>query len=120
MQVRVVPIAPADKVPQFSAVAVLGLLRPRAGALLQKSLQEEIVSPEHGTGLGGIEQAADVRQGLRLIQPSEYRRNLSGSVVWMALGRLWRNSEIACSGMVGGGLPAPMGQLGDTGDVDQS
>ena len=88
MQVRIVPIAPADKVPQFSAIAVLGLLGPRAGALFQKSLQEEFVPPEHGTGLGGIKQAADVRQGLRLIQPSEHRRNLSGSVVWMTLGRL--------------------------------
>ena len=88
MQVRVVPITPADEVPQFSAVAVLGLLRPRAGALLQESLQEELVPPEHGTGLGGIEQAADVSQGFRLIQPSEHRRDFSGSVVWMALGRL--------------------------------
>ena len=67
MQMRVVPIAPADEVPQLSAVAVLGLLRARAGALLQESLQEEFVPPEHGTGLSGIEEAADVRQGLLLI-----------------------------------------------------
>ena len=100
MQVRVFPIAPAGEVPQFSAIAVLGLLRPRAGALLQKSLQEELVPPEHGTGLGGIEQAADISQSFGLIQPNEHRRDLSGSVVWIALGRLWRNSEIASGGMV--------------------
>ena len=47
-----------------------------------------------------IEQAADVCQGFGLIQPSEHLRDLSGSVVWMALGRLWRNSEIASEGMV--------------------
>ena len=71
MQGRVVLIAPADEVPQLSAVAVLGLLRARAGALLQESLQEELVPPEHGTGLSGIEEAADVRQGLRLIHARE-------------------------------------------------
>ena len=70
------------------------------------------MSPQ-STGLSVIEEAADVRQGLRLIQPSEHRRDLSGSVVWMALGRLWRNSEIASGGMVEGGLPPPSSHLGD-------
>jgi hypothetical protein len=67
----VVSITPADKVPQLSAVAVLGLLRPRAGALLQESLQEELVPPEDCTGLGGIEQAADVGQGFRFVHARE-------------------------------------------------
>ena len=40
MQVRVVPISPADEMPQLSAVAVLGLFRARARALLQETLQE--------------------------------------------------------------------------------
>ena len=79
--VRVVPIAPTDEVPQLSAIAVLGLFRARAGALLQESLQEELVPPEHGTGLGGIEEAADVRQGLRLIQPGKNGRELVGRFV---------------------------------------
>ena len=55
MQVRMVLVTPADEVPQFSAVAVLGLFRARAGALLQESLQEELVPPENSPGLGGIE-----------------------------------------------------------------
>ena len=79
MQVRVVPIAPADEVPQLSAVAVLGLFRTRAGALLQESLQKELVPPEHGTGLSGIEEAADVRQGLRLIDARENGGNVGNS-----------------------------------------
>jgi hypothetical protein len=69
MQVRVVPIAPADKVPKFSAIAVLGLLRPRAGALFQESLQEELVPP----GLGGIKEPTDVCQSLCLVQPCQHR-----------------------------------------------
>ena len=120
MQVRVIPIAPADEVPQLSAVAVLGLFRTRAGALLQESLQEELVPPQHRSGLSGIEQAADIRQGLRLIQPSEDRWDLSGSVVWMVLGRLWRNSEIASGEMVEGGLPPPSSHLGDKADFTPS
>ena len=60
MQVWVVLIAPAGEVPQLSPIAVLGLLRAGAGALLQESLQEELVLPQHGAGLGGIEEAADV------------------------------------------------------------
>ena len=63
MQVRVVPITPAVEVPQLSPIAVLGLFRAHAGALLQESLQKELVPPEHGTGLSGIEEAADVSQG---------------------------------------------------------
>ena len=55
MQAGMVPITPADEVPQLSPVAVLGLLRARAGALLQESLQEELVPPENSPGLGGIE-----------------------------------------------------------------
>ena len=57
--------------------------------------QQEFVAPEHGTGLSGIEQTADVRKGLRLIQLSEHRVDLSRSVVWMGLKHLCRNSEIA-------------------------
>ena len=64
MKVWVVLVTPAGEVPQLSPVAVLGLFRARAGALLQESLQEELVPPEHGTGLSGIEEAADVRQGV--------------------------------------------------------
>ena len=79
MQVRVVPIAPADEVPQLRSVAVLGLFRARAGARLQESLQEELVPPEHGTGLGGIEEAADVRQGLRLIHARKDGWNVGNS-----------------------------------------
>ena len=79
MHVRVVPITPADEVPQLSAVAVLGLFRARAGALLQESLQEELVPLEHGTGLGGIEQAADVRQCLRLVHAREDGWNVGNS-----------------------------------------
>ncbi|WP_392345103.1 hypothetical protein [Parasynechococcus sp.] len=69
----VVLIAPAGEVPQLSPVAVLGLLRAGVGALLQESLQEELVPSQHGIGLGVIEETADVRQGIRLIQPSEDR-----------------------------------------------
>ena len=81
MQVWVVPIAPADKMPQLSPIAVLGLLGAGARALLKESLQEELVPPEHGTGLGGIEQAADVGQGFRLIQPGKDGRELVGRFV---------------------------------------
>ncbi len=81
MQVRMVPIAPADEVPQLSPVAVLGLFRAGARALLQESLQEELVSPQHRSGLSGIEQAADVRQGLCLIQPGKDGRELVGRFV---------------------------------------
>ena len=79
MQVRVVPITPAVEVPQLSPIAVLGLFRARAGALLQESLQKELVPPEHGAGLGGIEQAADVRQRLGLIHAREDGRNVGNS-----------------------------------------
>ena len=81
MQVGVVLIAPAGEMPQLSPVAVLGLLRAGAGALLQESLQEELVPLENGPGLGGIEKAADVRQGLRLIQPGKNGRELVGRFV---------------------------------------
>ena len=87
-----VPIAPADEVPQLPAVAVLGLFRARAGALLQESLQEELVPPEHGTGLGGIEEAADVRQGLRLIHARQGRRNVGIRNGITAIFGKWRNA----------------------------
>jgi len=80
MQVWVVPITPADEVPQLSPIAVLGLLRPRAGALLQESLQEELVPPKHRSGLSGIEEAADVRQGLSPIQPGKNGRNVDNNL----------------------------------------
>ena len=48
MQMRVVPITPTDEMPQLPAVAFLGLFRARAGALLQESLQEELVPPGAG------------------------------------------------------------------------
>ena len=76
VQVRMALIAPADEMLQLPAIAVLGLLRPRAGALLQETLQEELVPPENGTGLGGIDKAADVRQGLRFVQPGKNGREL--------------------------------------------
>ena len=69
-----VPIVPAGEVPQFSAIAVLGLLGPRAGALFQKSLQEELVLPEHSASGCRIKQAAYVGQRLCLIQPCQSRR----------------------------------------------
>ena len=79
MQMRVVPITPADEVPQLSPIAVLGLLGAGARALLKESLQEELVPPEHGAGLGGIEEAADVCQGLRLIHARENGWNVGNS-----------------------------------------
>ena len=75
----VVLIAPTGEVPQLSPVAVLGLLGAGALALLQESLQEELVPLEHGTGLGGIEQAADVRQCLRLVHAREDGWNVGNS-----------------------------------------
>ena len=81
MQVRVVPITPADEVPQLSPIAVLGLLGAGARALLKESLQEELVSPEHGAGSCRIKQAADVGQSLRLIQPGKDGRELVGRFV---------------------------------------
>ena len=74
VQMWVVSITPAGEVPQFSAIAVLGLLGPRAGALLQESLQEELVPPEDCTGLGGIKEPTDVCQSLCLVQPCQHRR----------------------------------------------
>ena len=100
MQVRVVPIAPADEVPQLSAVAVLGLFRARAGALLQESLQKELVPPEHGTGLSGIEEAADVRQGLRLIHARQNRREAGITFGITTIFGKWRNAVFPCGGMV--------------------
>jgi len=103
-----VPIAKADVVvPQLSAITVLGLFRARAGALLQESLQKELVPPEHGAGLGGVKEAIDVPQGIRLVHALENGRNLSGSVVWKGLGRLWRNSEITWGGMFEGAFQPP-------------
>ena len=75
----VVLVTPAGEVPQLSPIAVLGLLGAGARVLLKKSLQEELVPPEHGTGLSGIEEAADVRQGLRLIHSRENGRNVGNS-----------------------------------------
>ncbi|MDD9862672.1 MAG: hypothetical protein OXU49_09540 [Cyanobacteria bacterium MAG STY2_bin_7] len=95
-----VPIAPADEVPQLSAVAVLGLFRARAGALLQESLQEELVPPENGPGLGGIEEAADVRQGLRLIHTHQNRREAGITFGITAILGKWRNAIFCCGGMV--------------------
>ena len=88
MQVWVVLITPAGEVPQLPAVAVLGFLRSRAGALLQESLQEELVPPQNGTGLGGIEQAADIGQSLRFIQPGKNGRKLVGRFVGKGFFRL--------------------------------
>ena len=74
-------IAPTGEVPQLSPVAVLGLLGAGALALLQESLQEELVPPEHGAGGCRIKQAADVGQSLRLIQPGKNGRELVGRFV---------------------------------------
>ena len=88
MHVWVVLVTPAGEVPQLSPIAVLGLLGAGARALLKESLQEEIVPPEDGTGLSGIEQATDVGQGLRLIQPGKYGRELVGRFVGKGFFRL--------------------------------
>ena len=60
----------------------------------------ELVPPEHGTGLGGIEEAADVSQGLRLIHARQDRRDVGIRNGITAIFGKWRNAIFPCGGMV--------------------
>ena len=71
-----------------------------AGVLGQVSLQEELVPPENGPGLGGIEEAADVRQGLRLIHARQNRRDVGIRNGITTIFGKWRNAVFPCGGMV--------------------
>jgi hypothetical protein len=55
MQVRVVLITPLQVVPQLSAVPVLRLLSAGAAALGEESLDQQLIAPEDGASLSGIE-----------------------------------------------------------------
>ncbi len=79
VKVRVVLITPLQVVPQLSAVAVLRLLTAGAAALSKESLYQQLIAPEDGASLSGIEQTADKSQRLCLVHAVQDRRNFGNS-----------------------------------------
>jgi hypothetical protein len=75
MQVRVVLITPLQVVPQLSAVPVLRLLTAGTAALGEESLDQQLIAPEDGASLSGIEETADKSERLCLVHAVQDRRN---------------------------------------------
>ncbi|WP_296365247.1 hypothetical protein [Vulcanococcus sp. Clear-D1] len=75
----VVLITPTEVMHQLAAIPVPRLLATGAAALSEEPLEQQLIAPEDGASISGIEQTTDKSQRLCLIHAVQDRRDFDNT-----------------------------------------